>query len=192
MAYNLNWQSRGPLCSKTVDTVRMLAQAQEEISTTDVIKCVGFGGVPPQGVELILSQHCELDDDLAQSVASSSAHVFAAALCNYGQGVKGWETLIRKLIRRGVDIHGRVHSRPIMSAPNPSNYKYRWSYGTPLDELFSETDLSPSAPSPKELADAWLQILSSEGFDVQAYCSLQTLNAPITAASASSTIRRVR
>ena len=151
-----------------MDTMRMLAQAQEDFSTTDVLKCAEFYWGPPEGAELLLSR-CELDDDPAQGVASSSAHVFAAALRRYGRGFKKWEPLIRKLIRKGVDIHGRVNSYPRMSLLNISEFEDRWLCGTLLDELFRSTHLPPGVPSARELADAWLQILSSEGFDVQAY-----------------------
>ena len=149
-----------------MDTIRLLAQAQEHFSTTDVIECLKHYFGPPLGAELLLSQQYELEDDPAQSGASGSDHIFATALRNFGAGDRAWEALIRKLIRKGVDVHSRVNQGPV-------NYHYdvrdSWVYGTPLDELFVNKPMTPDAEDSRASADTWLQIVSSEGFDVQAY-----------------------
>lgn len=156
-----------------VDTIRLLAQTQELLSTTDIEECAANYRGPPQGVELILSQQCELEDGPAQGVVSGSAHHFAAAVRNYGRGNKAWEPLIRRLIQKGVNIHDRVGLDWISYSGSDAQIEYELSstgnivgYGTPLDELFRDSrDPSES----KESAVAWLHILSSEGIDVRAY-----------------------
>ena len=162
--------------TQRVDTIRLLAQAQEHFSASDVIKCAERYFGPPLGVELLLSRELEDDaDDAAQSSASGSDHIFATALRHFGAGNRAWEALIRKLIRKAVDVHSRVNQYRInyydLNAPfvyGPSDARDSWIYGTPLDELFAERFKNPAAGC-RASADAWLQILSSEGFDVQAY-----------------------
>ena len=150
--------------------IRSLAQTQEIFSTADVERCAFAYCGPPQGVEFILSQQWEIQDGPAQGVAYGSAHHFAAAVRNYGIGNRAWEPLIRKFIRKGVDIHARVNGRWTClsgrQAYDVSNAGYTRPTGTPLDELFLHTS-DPSGG--KETAEAWLRILSSEGYDVQAY-----------------------
>lgn len=147
-----------------VDTIRLLAQTQELFSTADVQKCAYYYRGPPEGVELLLSQQCELENGPAQGVALSSAHYFAAAVRNYGIGNRAWEPFIRRFIREGVDIHGLVTLGALIC--NYDDDKGVWAYGTHLDELFRH---SRDPSEAKESADAWFQILSSEGIDVQAY-----------------------
>lgn len=156
-----------------VDTIRLLAQTQELFSTTDVEDCASYYCGQPEGVKLLLSQQCELEDGPAQGVALSSAHYFAAAVRNYGIGNRAWEPLIRRFIREGVDIHDRVNPRydPYLRfdaqiTNDMSDTGNFWEYGTPLDKLF-EDSRDPSES--KESADAWLHILSDEGFNLQAY-----------------------
>ena len=160
-----------------MDTIRLLAQAQEHFSATDIIECAQDYFGPPLGAELLLSQQCGLEDDPAQSGASGSVsdHIFATALRNFG-GNRAWEALIRRLIRKGVDVHGRVNQDQIIYynlnaqfAYDPSDARYSWVYGTPLDELFVNRLTKSDAEDCRGSADAWLQILSSEGLDVQAY-----------------------
>lgn len=165
-----------------VDTIRLLAQTQELFSTLDLEECAFNYRGPPQGVELILSQQYELENGPGQGVALDSAHYFATAVRNYGTGNTAWEPLVRKFIRKGVDMHARVTRGWIPNSeldcilaniPSsddlsdaPDRFPYGFRYGTPLDELFR---LSHYPSESKESADAWFQILSSEGIDVQAY-----------------------
>lgn len=75
-----------------------------------------------------------------------------------------WESLIRRLLQIGVDIHAPV---PRGRYIKPDSYPCTLSpYGTPLDELFGATRTAGEA---KDAADAWLQILSTEGIDVLTY-----------------------
>lgn len=75
-----------------------------------------------------------------------------------------WESLIRRLLQIGVDIHAPVARGYYFE---PDSYPCTLSpYGTPLDELFTVTKTAGEA---KDAADAWLQILSTEGIDVLTY-----------------------
>ena len=167
------WRSSADI----VDTIRLLAQTQELFSTLDLEECAFSYHGPPQGVELILSQQYELENGPAQGVALDTAHYFATAVRNYGEGNRAWETLVRTFIRKGVDMHARVtrgwipniELDGILTYNLSNDFSYdpdRFLYGTPLDELFRHSQ-DPSES--KESADAWFQILSSEGIDVQAY-----------------------
>lgn len=75
-----------------------------------------------------------------------------------------WESLVRRLLQIGVDIHAPVARGHHFE---PDSYPCTLSpYGTPLDELFASTRTASEA---KDAADAWLQILSTEGIDVLTY-----------------------
>lgn len=172
----LQWTFNGSTSKSStdiVDTIRLLAQTQELFSTADVEDCAYYYRGPPEGVELLLSQQCELENGPAQGVALSSAHYFAAAVRNYGIGNRAWEPLIRRFIREGVDIHDRVNQRYVpyirfdaQTTNDMSDTGSFWEYHTPLDKLF-EDSRDPSES--KESADAWLHILSDEGLNLQAY-----------------------
>lgn len=157
----LHWTFGCSTCissANIVDMVRLLAQAQEFVSTEDVESCASNYYGTPQGLDLILSQTCELEDVLAQ------AGCFATAVRNHGTGDRAWEPIIRKFIRKGVDIHGLIFQDVMIYSHDDSEQV--WAYGTPLDELFQD---SRDPVESKESAHAWLQILSSEEIDVQAY-----------------------
>ena len=153
----------GEKSTPVLDTMRLLAQAQEEFSITDLIQYAKFLHRRIECAEFMLSQYFELEDTLAQDFPSESTSVLlAAALRTYGWGHREWESVIRKLIRKGVDVHGRVNQYWITA----QGHEEELVYSTPLDELFQ---FCAKPYNSKELADGWLQILSSEGFDVRAY-----------------------
>ncbi len=75
-----------------------------------------------------------------------------------------WESLIRRLLRTGVDVHESINRS---SKFNGRNFPYEIpEYGTPLDEMFDGTDTPAES---RALANGWLEILRSEGYDVVAY-----------------------
>ena len=89
----------------------------------------------------------------------------AAILCAYANEPSTWEHLLRRLIRRGANLHGPVYRNPnrryINRYPCPIA-----EYGTPLDELLNACE-NPLAA--QIAADGWLRILASEGCDPSAY-----------------------
>ena len=143
--------------ASNIETFTLLAQAQEEMSLSDVVGFMGNCEGSPQDLELLYQQcyKCSLSPD--QGSPFLEAHALAAALAGCGRGVYHWDEwdgLIRKFLRKRIDIYGRLPStnKPII--------------GTPLDELFRYTQTPFEARS---IADAWLDILSDEGYDVVAY-----------------------
>lgn len=92
-------------------------------------------------------------------------HPLGTALREYArqEDLAGWESFIRRLIRSGVDVHTAI---PRPRRFNPQEYPCVLSpHGTPLDELFTYLHTPWEA---KAAADAWLQILSTEGYDIRA------------------------
>lgn len=88
------------------------------------------------------------------------------------QGYSGansdWHCLIRRLLRKGVDIHGGL--RPRCTIYEEHAYIRRLSSlegnSTPLDELYAEIQTPFEANA---AADCWLDILSQEGHDIGLY-----------------------
>lgn len=159
-----------------VDTLRILGQAQKEVSALDMQDLWYLFSGPARDVELLYRQwsgFIELQEEDSQLACS---HILTKALWEYGQGRLEWEYLIRQMILKGVDLHGRV-CHACSDEPNErclggekerrSTRKDRRStHGTPLDELFKET-VSPYGA--ETAAQNWLSILRSEGVDVVAY-----------------------
>lgn len=87
----------------------------------------------------------------------------AQALWSLGCSRPGWDNFLRPLIRRGARLHAPVQLDldRFYGYPCPAA-----EYGSPLDELFLATK-TPFEGGP--LARHWLQILTSEGCDIQAY-----------------------
>ncbi len=154
----------------TVDTLRVLTQAQEDISATDVSNYFGGYMWSPAGADFMYSLDAARCEILKAERDTNAFPALAVALRAYGGGSKAWETFIRRLLRNRVDVHAivprmRFHGHQI--AEETSYYPCHISEpATPLDELFrcSKTPFEGS-----EAASDWLQILSSEGFDIQAY-----------------------
>ena len=87
----------------------------------------------------------------------------AVALGPYDIEMLQSERFLRLILRKTVDLHSPVPRRWNFGDNIPCKIS---EYGTPLDELFWKTE----TPFEGEAAgDRWLQILSSEGFDVMAY-----------------------
>ncbi len=164
------------------DTYRMLRQSQDDISTTDISYIASSYRGPYEAADMILSQGL-----LPSGISDATEDAFsfpplAMALRSYaaaavrGQAAESgkWETLMRKLIRKGSNLHVRVPSGVrTVGAWFPSQPT---DYYTPLDELFAFTYTPAEA---KSAADGWLRVLSSEGYGVVAYLKKEMdLHAP--------------
>jgi hypothetical protein len=160
-----------------VDTFRVFGRAQKEMSALDVQNLWYLFDRSAQDAEFLYQQCFNLmvsqeDDQLIGS------YVLNKAVREYGKGRLEWEYLIRKMVRKGVDVHNRVSDAHI-DEPNEcylgdtveerfrSMRKGRQSmHGTPLDELFGNT----VSPYEAELAaQRWLFILRTEEVDLVTY-----------------------
>ena len=151
---------------KTTNTLRAVIQAQDEVSAYDMTLFLAEYHGAPEGVQFMLSREScdnyDLNDD------PSIFPVLATALRGYGVDSK-WDPVIRKLIRRGDDLHAPF-GLYTYSCPSKSEC-LNCSRGmhvpvTSLDRMFGETEDPFEA---RDIGNAWLNILSSEGCDVRAY-----------------------
>ena len=114
--------------------------------------------------------HDIIQSEVEFSDGEDSFPPLAAAMREYGRDPSQWENFLRLLLHKRVDLHSPV-ARPWRTAAAidyfNSMYPFRVSdYGTPLDELFCWPE---TAYDGEAAAARWLQILSSEGYDVMAY-----------------------
>ena len=148
-----------------VDTLRIIASAQDEISFEDIALFFRNYYGTPEGARLILDHATDYFDSFSSGQEQGLFPPLAAALRSYLHDPQ-WETVIWFMIRKGVDLHEPVMR--IMCAwewqPSKARPKSRW--GTPLDELFLYTK---SPFDGQVAADGWLGILASEGVDVVGY-----------------------
>lgn len=153
----------------SLDALRLLTQSQNNISSRDIFLFWATFQGSAQAAEYVFIQ----DMIQAESDVSHGEDVFpvlATALRAFGRGSSGWERFLRLLLRKQSSLHSPVSKTGgIQGNINNLSSKYPcnpFGYDTPLDELFLETD----TPSEGEaIANRWLQILSSEGYDVVAY-----------------------
>ena len=157
-----------------VDIARLLAEKQEDLSAFDISCYFQHYHGPPEAIELILSVYPaqydsrSQDDDLGQLYYPS----LAAALKLYARDPSIWERILRKLIRRGADLHAPVRRNP--KDVKEIGYPCLLSeYGTPLDELFTSNRDQEAA---KRAADGWLQILASEGYNASSYLKRENMS----------------
>ncbi len=170
-----------------LDTVRFLAQKQECFSSEDVSELLSRYFGPPGLVEWVLSKNV-LDLALFDSAHDPITYprwAFATALRSYAiaylaeykferlhceepeyHGVLDqWESLIRRLLRTGADVHECIYHCAI--EVTGANIPYEIAeYRTPLDEMFTDTNTLAES---RAVANGWLEILRSEGYDVVAY-----------------------
>jgi hypothetical protein len=167
---NINFSGKA-----VAETFRVLVHSQGDVTATDISSIISKYNGPPEGAEIILSQELL---PFGVSDAGGGEVLFpplAMALRSYahayfhGEQSQEWVSLIRKLVRTGADLHGPVprEDRDVMGTWTPyiSN-----EFGTPLDELFINTHTPAEA---RTVADEWLQILSSEGYDIVAYLTTE-------------------
>ena len=157
---------------RRVDIARTLSQAQEEISSSDVTNFIIYYSGPKVVLELLLSQDSVQQELILNEGEENHYNVLGATLLIYGSFfaspdpafLSRYESIIRRLLRIGVDVHA-----PVLRGHNfqPDDYPCSLNpYSTPLDELFKYTRAADQA---KDVADAWLRILSTEGKDVLTY-----------------------
>ena len=154
---------------RSLDTLRLLVQSQNCISSRDIyLFWMWFQG-SAETAEYMFSQ------DLIQSESdiSDGENVFpvlATALRLFGRGSSEWERFLRLLLRKRSSLHSpvlKVWGIEEMRHDLRPTYPCKvLEHGTPLDELFLSTDTPFEAEA---VANRWLQILSSEGYDVVAY-----------------------
>ena len=167
---------------RAIETMRILAQAQE-FSSTDVSEFLTLCTSNRLGIAEYMLSLASVREDLIY--ADEGINLYPAlgpALRHYGAHVTSdlvkweypgqaltakWESIIRKLLHIGVDIHAPVPRGNFFHSSQSESYPCTLStHGTPLDELFTYTNTAGEA---QDAADAWLQILSTEGVDVLAY-----------------------
>ena len=151
---------------RVLDTVKILAQAQQELSRTDISEFFENYKGPSDTADWMLSQYAVRYELTSTEQEEEMYHPLGTALREFvrQEDQAGWKLLIRRLIRTGVDIHAPM---PRGLWFDPQDHQYVLSqHGTPLDELFTYIHTPWEA---KVAADAWLQILSSEGYDIRAY-----------------------
>ena len=151
-----------------VDTLRVLVPAQEEYATSDMARFLELYSGPSEVVEYICT--VILSENPSDNQTTKSCYALGAALTQFGKGFLGWEYIIRKLLRSGVPIHNRKCYGCVKTTRLDCHLKDEETHlvkdGTPLDELFRYTR-SPFDAS--EVAQRWLRILSTEGYDVATY-----------------------
>ena len=167
---------------RAIDTVRTLTQAQDDVSSNDVVDMISWPESSPELLECILWLELVQDNLVHADGGENLYPALGAALRNYGAHIASdsvdwefpvqafpakWESIIRKLVHIGVDVHAPVLREDFFHLSQSESYPCTLSaYGTPLDELFTYTKTAGEA---QDAADAWIQILSTEGVDVLAY-----------------------
>ena len=125
---------------------------------------------PVEAAEFMLLQEL-IPSESDASDGEDPFPILATALREYGRESSTWESFLRLLLRKRVDLHGPV-PREFLVVEERNDYLGPMfpckilEYGTPLDELFMWTWIPSEG---KAAADRWLEILSSEGYDVKAY-----------------------
>ena len=149
----------------------LLARAQDDLSAFDISMWFQEYDGPPEGAELILSQ------DLAQYHIRSADDedpcypALAGILRLYATDPAPWESIVRRLIRYGADVHAPV--RRDLTDLDQSEYDCPLKpYGTPLDELFLYTH---DPLEGQAAANSWLQLLASEGHDIPKYLETESV-----------------
>ena len=165
----------------------MLAQKQDCLFSEDVSKLLSRYIGPPEIMEMILSKsflNMVLSDTtndpinyppLALATALrlyavayleeyDSEHLHFGEVQHHGD-LDQWESLVRRLLRTGADVHECIYHCGIKVIGANSPYEIA-DYRTPLDYLFTDTNTPAES---RAVANGWLEILRSEGYDVIAY-----------------------
>ena len=152
-----------------MDILRLLTRSPSDITSRDLYDFWSKYSGSVEGAEFMFMQ------DLIQSEFDTSdgedVYPFlAVVLKRYGKNPSEWESLLRILLRKRIELHS-----PVPWTHNLENLNKRLNHAlpganlkhcTPLDELFrfTETPFEGEAA-----AHRWLRLLSSEGYDVRAY-----------------------
>lgn len=152
-----------------VDILRLLTRSPIDNFSTDMSIFWRHYTGPVEGAEFMFSQGL-IPSEFDVSNDDNDFPPLATALREHSTEPSRWDSFIRLLLRKRADLH--------MPVPRNSGLEmdqiYRdlgypckiLKYGTPLDELFAKT----RTPFEGEAAaKGWLQILSSEGYDVGSY-----------------------
>ena len=132
-------------------------------SVPEIIQYIeGFWG-PGECLELLFIQDYAGVATLCQDEVEIWKHVLAKALKWFGSGDPGWTRLIRQLLRKGHSVHEAPSDR---FAFGIFGQVYDIPGWTLLDCLFWSTWTPLEA---EEAGSSWLQLLSSEGYDVVCY-----------------------
>ena len=161
--------------SQIVDTIKVLAPSLADASLDDVIDYLDRFEGPSEAIELMFIQDCG-------GVATSHSHdeliwyhVLLEAVGKYSLGCTDWEHLIRRLLRKGIAAHPS-YDNGMSQVPSASYFAFQSRRSTLLDGLFFQTCTPFEA---EKLGDSWLQLLSSEGYDVVEYLKMEmALHAP--------------
>ena len=170
-----------------INTLRILARYQGDVSDYDLSVAVyGYGG-PPEGVDLLLSYSSSHIERFDITAGPDSMPPLALVLkcynhCFFWENLpandeswqipqtvlsserKSWELLLRRLIHKGADLHVRVpYNNDHSGNYSPSHVN---DYATLLDVLFQYSGTPDEA---RILGDEWLGLLASEGHDVITY-----------------------
>ena len=175
-----------PISNKTlIETFRTLAQSQGSLSASDISDILLHYVGPPESAEFMLSPDFlpfgvsePTNDVITYPPLAMALRLYVVAyLAEYKYEVlhdaevwhdaekEQWASLIIRLLRTGATLHAPMPH--FVEMRNESDVSYEVTkYGTPLDEMFTFTDTPAEA---RAVANGWLQILRSEGYDVVAY-----------------------
>ncbi|CAD6581412.1 MAG: hypothetical protein ASARMPRED_000606 [Alectoria sarmentosa] len=159
-----SWERRD-----SVDTLRLLTQSQNEISSWDVFSFwMTFQG-QVEGAEFMFSQGL-LRSEFDVSDDDDDFLPLARALRAYSTEPSRWDSFIRLLLRKRPGLHMPVSRNPGLNTDEiyrDLGYPCKiFENESPLDELFAKTETPFEGEA---AAKGWLQILSSEGYDVGSY-----------------------
>lgn len=155
----------------TAETVRLLAQSQDDVDPKNLSNMLWAYTGNPEGFEMILSLEIF---DIDPSSIDDDRHVWSfldTALTGFAKSSE-WEHVVHILLDRGENLHvGSGRGSWLCFSKLFSEYTCRRPmhgplYRTPLDELLDHTD------SPFEgniAAQRWLGLLYSHGYDVLTY-----------------------
>lgn len=148
---------------RAVNTVRLLLQSQNDISSQDMAGFWMYFSGPVNVAEFLYWN----DSVPSESDGTDGEEMFpllAMSLREFGRDPPQWASFLRLLLGKRAGLHSRVpRSNELLMKMYPCKVS---EYGTPLDELFSHTKLPFEGEA---VANLWLQILLSEGFDVVEY-----------------------
>jgi len=123
----------------------------------------------PEGIDFLLSQDFVLDELQYNHDEEVLVPALFTALRGHAQDRSLWGSLIRRLLRIRVNLHGPVPRKgqdfSVCFHCNPAGY------GTALDELFRYERTEPF-DADEDAAD-WLQVLESEGRNVRTYFGIE-------------------
>ena len=138
-----------------LDTLRLLTT--EEFTLDDLSRSLWswyFRPISPEALEFLISGYPFLDE-LRQKGTQGEMSPLMPALKWFGAGEKRCESLIRKFLRQGFDVHPLERGWASTDETETLlNALYYW-HENPFDQ--------------SDEAQAWLSILEEEGYDVEAY-----------------------